>query len=383
MYVGELESKLDQDGTSKFRLQSEVDKLKIDLMSASDASTDAIELRERVSSLEKSVENYRGKARDAESRAKDKIMALAERLASATKSKDEIDAVLKKVNGEKAEVIAALEGVIHEVQNREDEIESLSDILHKRDEELEHAKTIATKALSSAKDIQKRYKDKEKEVSSGLFEKMDELHDDIDMLNSKNDTLERKISMLERDLRERTLECKRLKDQLRQIDGNTLSDNEFFKSSDNEFFKSNDDATHSTYLSSRSHTSNVGSNFGSSHGSKMGRSLNIDADSINRGSGLEPDAFSPAHSPQSPTDGFGEEEYPAFEVQRSASNDGLSTSSPELMGQAANTWLSDYDNEDRSGIESIPSEAGSSNSRRSTERDALRKYVRNRYMNRK
>jgi predicted RNase H-like nuclease (RuvC/YqgF family) len=35
IYVGELESKLDQDSTSKFRLQSEVDKLKIDLMSAS------------------------------------------------------------------------------------------------------------------------------------------------------------------------------------------------------------------------------------------------------------------------------------------------------------------------------------------------------------
>jgi chromosome segregation ATPase len=349
MYLGELESKLDQDSTSKFRLQSEVDKLKIDLMSAADASTDAMELRERVSSLEKSVENYRGKARDAESRAK-------ERLASATKSKDEVDAVLKKVNGEKAEVIAALEGVIHEVQNREDEIDSLSDLLHKRDEELEHAKIIATKALASAKDIQKRYKDKEKELNSGLFEKMDELHDDIDMLNSKNETLERKISMLERDLRERNNECKRLKDQLRQIDGNALGDN--------EFSKANDDATHSTY---------TGSNFGSSHGSKMGsRSFNIDADSINninRGSGLEPDAFSHAHSPQSPTDGFSEEEYPAFEVQRSTSNDGMSTST--------------FDTEDRSGIESVPSEAGSSSSRKSMERDALRKYVRKRYMNRK
>jgi chromosome segregation ATPase len=243
-----------------------------------------VELRERVSSLEKSVDNYRGKAHDAESRAKDKTMALEERLALATKSTDEIDAVLKKVNGEKAEVIAALEGVIHEVQNREDEIESLSDLLHKRDEELERAKIIATKALASAKDIQKRYKEKER--NSGLFEKMDELHDDIDMLNSKNDTLERKISMLERDLRERNMECKRLKDhQLRQIDGNVLDDN--------EFFKSNDDATHTTYSTSRSHTSNVGSTYGSSHGSKLGRSLNIDADSINRGSGLDPDAFSP------------------------------------------------------------------------------------------
>jgi hypothetical protein len=53
------------------------------------------------------------------------------------------------------------------------------------------------------------------------------------------------------------------------------------------------------------------------------------------------------------------------------------------MGQAANSWLSEYDNEDRSGIESVPSEAGSSQSRRSMERDALRKYVRKRYMNRK
>jgi peptidoglycan hydrolase CwlO-like protein len=72
---------------------------------------------------------------------------------------------------------------------------------------------------------------------------MDELHDDIDMLNSKNDTLERKISMLERDLRERNMECKPLKDQLRQIDGNVLGDN--------ESFKSNDAATHSTYSSNK------------------------------------------------------------------------------------------------------------------------------------
>jgi chromosome segregation ATPase len=379
IHVGELESKFDQESSALQsevdKLQSEVDKLKLYLTSAKDVSTDATELRERVSSLENSVENYRGKARDAESRAKDKIMVLTEKLASATKSKDEIDGVLKKVNGEKAEVIAALEGVIHEVQNREDEIESLSDLLHKRDEELEHAKVIATKALASAKDIQKRYKGKEKELNSGLFEKMDALHDDIDKLKSKNDTLQHKISMLERDLRERNMECKRLKDQLRQIDGNALRNS--------ESFKSNDDETHSTYATSRSHTSNQGSNFGSSHGSKMGRSVNIDPDSFHRRSRLDPDAFSPAHSPESLSNGFSEEEYPAFEVQRSTSNDGMSTSTPELMGQAANNWVSDYETEDRSGIESVHSGGGSTHSKQSMERDALRKYVRKRYMNRK
>jgi hypothetical protein len=65
----------------------------------------------------------------------------------------------------------------------------LSDLFHRRDEELQHANIIATKALQSAKDIQKHFKDKYKDHGSGLMERMDELKDNAATLASKNETL--------------------------------------------------------------------------------------------------------------------------------------------------------------------------------------------------
>ncbi|CAJ1941409.1 unnamed protein product [Cylindrotheca closterium] len=195
MHVMELESKLDQDSDAKHTLRHEIDKLKADSHAL---------------------------ARDADARAKDMTRQLEARLESSARERDDIEKTLQKLTHEKSEVINALEGVINEVQNREDEIESLTEILQRRDEELQHAKIIATKALQSAKDIQKRYKEKEKDRHTDMMEKMDELHDSIGVLSSKNDSLQRKISMLERELRDRNIECRRLKDQLRQIDGGPL-----------------------------------------------------------------------------------------------------------------------------------------------------------------
>merc|ERR1712176_31684 len=106
---------------------------------------------------------------------------------------------------------------INEVQNREDEIESLSELLQRRDEELQHAKIIATQALQSAKDIHKRSKRKDDDRHLDLIERMDIVSDTADRLTTKNESLQRKISFLERDLRDRNLECNRLRDQLKQI----------------------------------------------------------------------------------------------------------------------------------------------------------------------
>jgi outer membrane murein-binding lipoprotein Lpp len=364
----ELESKLDQDTDAKHELQLEIDKLKSNLSTVAEVSTEASELREKVYSLEKSVEAYRGKAREA----KDLVTSLQEKLASATDGREQIEKTLKKVNGERAEVIVALEGVINEVQNREDEIESLSELLHRRDEELQHAKTIATKALQSAKDIQKRYKEKDMDRHS-VLESMDELNDKVDVLTSKNDTLQRKISMLERDLRDRNLECKRLKDQLRQIDGKQLRENDSSRVNDNVSAFS---GTQDTYCSSRTFSN------AASSGSMGGMGMRIDTSAMDPhdGMGMETDSFSPSASPRSGGDNMFEKEveYPAFDKQPSLDSDDAG-SSTIITNDASNRWAQDFDSESRSGFDSI----SSGRSRRSIERDALRKYVRQRYMSKR
>lgn len=371
IYVMELESKLDQDTDAKHQMQLDIDRLKNDLNSAVEVSSEAGELRQRVYALETEVENYRAKSRDTEFKSKEIIRVLESKLSDATKTRDEIEEILKKTQGEKAEVIAALEGVINEVQNREDEIESLSDLLHRRDEELQHAKIIATKALQSAKDIQKRFKDRDKSQQSELMQRMDELSDNVDTLSSKNETLQRKIAMLERDLRDRNLECKRLKDQLRQIDGGSFRDSRDPVKDDGSAF------THSTYASSRGE---------GSRGLRISTGQNIDPDGI----GLGSDSFSPT-GPNSPMQEFGDEnmfskevEFPDFEQKpsRDMSDDGAGTSTI-MTSDIGNRWSQDIESDNRStGFDSVGSER-TGKSRRSIERDALRKYVRQRYMSKR
>jgi chromosome segregation protein len=366
MYVMELESKLDQDTDAKHQMQLDIDRLKNNLNSAVEVSSEAGELREQVFALETEIESYRVKAHDAEYKSKESTRSLEVELADAIKARDDIDENLKKTQGEKAEVIAALEGVINEVQNREDEIESLSELLHRRDEELQHAKIIATKALESAKDIQKRFKARDKTQQSDLLQRMDELSDNVDTLSNKNETLQRKIAMLERDLRDRNLECKRLKDQLRHIDANSLRDSRDPIKDDGSAF------THSTYGSSRG------------DGSK-GLRLNTGASLEPDGIGLGADSFSPSggNSPTSPADAFGDEnmfskevEFPAFDQK--LSGDFSDEGAGESTIDSASRWSNDFESDNRSaGFDSIGS------SRKSIERDALRKYVKSRYMSKR
>lgn len=387
MYIMELESKLDQDSDAKHQLQREIDRLKSNLSSAAEVSQEANELREKVYSLEKAVENYRGKARDAEFKSKDSMRSLEDKLSEAKQAKEEVEVALQKVQGEKAEVIAALEGVINEVQNREDEIESLSELLHRRDEELQHAKIIATKALQSAKDIQKRYKDKDETLQSDMMDKMDALTDNLDTLTSKNETLERKISMLERDLRDKTRECNRLKDQLRQIDGNGFADRDPVKDDASTYTQSTIGSTSRVDsfpnpVSSGSHGGSRGSRH--SRGSrdfKISTSGSIDPEGI----GMGIDSFSPgSHPNNSPTGEYGgddmfnrEVEFASFGQKDGTEYDGDGAASTIVTSDVTDRWSQEYETE--SGFESVSSEPFSK-SRRSVERDALRKYVRQRYM---
>lgn len=373
MYVMELESKLDQDTDAKHQMQLDIDRLKSNLNSAVEVSSEAAELREKIFALETEVESYRVQVHDAEYKSKDSMRSLEAALAEATKSRDDIEENLKKTQGEKAEVIAALEGVINEVQNREDEIESLSDLLHRRDEELQHAKIIATKALESAKDIQKRFKARDKTQQSDLMQRMDELSDNVDTLSSKNETLQRKIVMLERDLRDRNLECNRLKDQLRHIDGNPIRDAREPIKDDGSAF------THSTYGSSRA---------SGSRGLRLNTGASLDPDGLDMGVGV--DSFSPTggNSPTSPIGEFGDEnmfsnevEFPAFDRKPSTdfSDDGAGASTI-MTSDVGSRWSNDFESDNRStGFDSINSEPAGK-SRKSIERDALRKYVRQRYM---
>ena len=388
MYVMELESKLDQDTDAKHVMQTEIDKLKVSLNTAAGVSNEAAGMREQINALEDSVDEFRIKLRESESKAKSSSKSLEERLSTASKEKEEVETLLNKANSEKAEVIAALEGVINEVQNREDEIESLSELLHRRDEELEHAKIIATKALQSAKDIQKRYRDKEQDRESEAFGTIDELHDNINELTAKNDTLGHKISSLERDLKNKNLECKRLKDQLKHFDENQLRDHNLPDANeDGPAFSARhgvkDDSSAFSASSSgyRRHYANSGQP-PSSEG--PGFRVETDQPAPHDELGFGGDSFSPSPSPRaSPHSQFEDERFEkeAFDPFDKHEPEGDVLSGGDLSDGGGSSTIATTETSKswRDENESVSSET---RTRKSIERDALRRYVRQRYRKR-
>ncbi|VEU40840.1 unnamed protein product [Pseudo-nitzschia multistriata] len=345
IYVMELESKLDQGTDTKHHLQLEIDQLRNNLDSASSVSSEALELRQKVNALEATVANSR-----------ESIESLEQKLEEASASRKEISTSLKKANSEKAEVIAALEGVINEVQNREDEIESLSELLQRRDEELQHAKIIATKALASAKDIQKRYKHKDANEHSGIMGRMDEVNEDIDRLRTENETQQRKIFSLERDLKDKKLECKRLKDQLRQFDGRQMRENV------------KDD------ISAVSTQSTEFTNFSNPPNSEMAVEGQLQLSSQ---MSMDSGSFSPSNRVQNTSsrsdDGFsGHADFASVEEHFSKDS---------FDSQVGDTEWQDFDDGNGSGFDSTASDQQSA-VKAKVERDALRKYVRQRYSSR-
>jgi hypothetical protein len=76
----------------------------------------------------------------------------------------------------------------------------------------------------------------------------------------------------------------------------------------------------------------------------------------------------------------GDIEFPSVEKQ--FSEESIDECSGGVSTDLGSRWIPDFENESRYGFESVSSEQQSSKSRRSIERDALRKYVRQRYMKR-
>lgn len=312
----ELEAKLKEESVSKVSLLKEVESLKQSSTMISTAAIEAQALRKQLSIMEEAAENERWSENGQESTAKELELKLIE----TEKSKANVEKRLERVNAERNEVINALEEVINEVQNREDEIEALATILRKRDEELEHAKLIATKALASAQEIKARYKGRERD------EKTQELQSVIDTLSQKNDDLQSKQTKLKRELDDRRKECATLKTALQKPTSEITSSGDTIEHTEEEFRFVKD--TLSPFQN------NIG---------------------------------------RSSTDSF---DLGSVSIEL---NDTLSTQSAEL--NAASGWLHDFDSRepDEPASSSAQTEPSSS-SRRSIERDALRKYVRKRYL---
>ena len=213
--IADLKDKLDEESRTTSALRREAEQLRGDASTvSSNLSYEANAIKDRLGAMEKSLEVERALARDSDNAR----IRLEEELAAAEKSKQELEARFEKINGERTEVITALEEVIHEVQSREEEIESLANILRKRDEELEHAKLIATKALASAQDLRTRYKERGSERNLELNDKVTELNKNLEFVTTKNDELQRRTSRLEEQLRAREAECSNLKSRINNQD---------------------------------------------------------------------------------------------------------------------------------------------------------------------
>lgn len=355
--LAELNHKLEEESTSKAALEKEI----VSLRSLDDNSTKASEMKTIKEQLEKAlvdqkraneklqaeIETLKASTSDgAETDLKPRLTAMIEENRKLHKqlmvmetsstgsadvdtmkskvikleiSKKDLEQRLKKANNERAEVITALEDVISEVQSREEEIESLAQVLKKRDDELDHAKLIASKALASAQDMKARYRNK----GGDPAKKQAELQAEIDFLVGQNEELETKTADMEQDLLDKEKECNELKGKLRQFQGkpNKL-DGHLTKAKDD--FSAFDDVGFPAF----------------------------DADSP-----TQPDSL-----------GF---------------NDTMSTQSGDIQ-RSAGGWIHDFDSGSTSSggspRDDARTEPSDLHSRRSVERDALRKYVRKRYL---
>lgn len=283
---------------------------------------------EREKYLEEQLVQFMGFSGDAST----DMTELEEKLLTVEQSRADLEDRLKKANGERKEVMNALGDLIGEVQSREDEIEALALILKKRDEELEHAKLIATKALASAQDLKSRCRGLEENRQTDMSDKLSELNSSVDFLSKKNNSLERKTAKMEKALQDKELECSDLRNQRNRSNTNKSRhfSNEEEKKLDDDSFQAIDNAFPTFETATASPTT---------HGSSL------------------------------------------------VLNDTMSTQSEEIQGGATG-WLHDFgshtgstdSDDDASSFAGSRSKSTSQQSRKSIERDAMRKYVRSRYM---
>ena len=348
-----LEKKLKEQTMAKAALQQEVDNLQTEMHSVADSSSETFDLREKIASLENLVEE----AREGEAKAAEVVQDVENRLQKMEDLHMELEQRYNKVNGEKEEVIAALEDVIHEVQSREEEIESLASILRKRDEELDHAKLIATKALASAQEMKSRYKEKggrDSAQNGDLKNKIEHLNGQLEVVLKKNESLQRRTAALEAELKR---QANSSKETVRGSTGSVSSNQNL-------------------------HAATSGSSLKGFHN---GVTTDADGFALMDEFGDTFPSFDDQLSTSSPTSqntshSNGQSKHAPFDET-------MSTYTADI-GETTKGWIHDFDSMssesgNRDSFDEAKSEPGVSQSRRSIERDALRKYVRKRYMKHK
>jgi hypothetical protein len=353
--VVDMEMKLGEKDKEMVALKEEVSALKACVLNATDVSVarsmDSKGLQNKVSELETLVANYKEESAKLELEKRQNIIELENKLDDSKKVHEEMIRQMEVIVSERTEAFEALEQVINEVHIREDELDSLSTVLEKRDNELENAKIIATKALAQAQEIKSKYMQKgfrESDRHAELQIQIDELSASLDFLNEKNDKLRSKTLRLETELRDKNMECIRLRDTLRDAAHQEESHEE--KSVRSDFSLVDEHGFLPLDLSETNTQLKVG---------KMDEFMLMES------------GFSMVHSDEP-------SQSSSFMIDES-----MSTNTANLGG--ATRWLEDFNSdnagsfsESGDGVRSGPGAHGIP--RRSIERNSLRKYVRRRYL---
>ena len=334
---------------------------------------DSMHFQERINELEEQIEQQRKSVAKNVTDSQETVNQLRKQLADAQKAQEEVASTLESLSNEKDEVVDALEQVLNEVQGRDEEIETLTEILEKRDEELEHAKIIATKAIAQAQEIQNKYKEKNSRESSSkvadLESKIESLNVSLEFLASKNEDLQKKNARLESELREKSLQMSRVK--------------EGHGSPGDYGPKENQGFVENASFSSPSTDSNASMSRRPNSTTRRSRSSPIKSRRKSRNGFSEldnTDAFSPFDETPEHTISKLDQHVAAQSTKREAPGHVTSHSVGEF-GQPSE-WVADFevDFDNSSDFHDARSEPGVARTRQSIERDALRKYVRKRYL---
>ena len=355
--VVEMESKLVDKEKEASSLKEEVEKLKSTLLNTADDSMIRLVstkgLQDKITELEELVRKQKSEVTMVECDKVQTVDRLQKKLEDAKTLQKEIVRQMNDTIEERNDAVDALEEVIQEVNIREEELDSLVTVLEKRDNELENAKIIAIKALASAQEIKSKYLEKGARESDRHVEfriQIDELSTSVEFLNDKNDKMRCKTLRLETELREKNLECIRLRDALRN---------------DSQKNDPDDDP--------------IVSNYGlvDQHGF-----LPLDLKETRKPSKIgKMDEFMLMESGFSMSQSDEPSQDSSFMI-----NESMSTNTADLRG--ATEWLHDFNSDNASGfgesVDGVRSEPGAQGiARRSVERDTLRKYVRRRYLKQK
>ena len=351
-----LEAELQEKEEASGALEQDLEKAKDSLRNAVDASmartAEGLELKNKIKDLEQKLEGFHEISSRSTSDSQQSLQRLESKLVDAENKRDELGDQLEMISRERKEAVEALEQMIKEVQIREAELEELTEVINQREEELDNAKLIATKALASAQEIKTRYKEKGVRDSDRNTEyklMIDELNASIEFLTGKNDKLKARSNRLENELHEKNVECARLRDELKDSKENGGSSSSLGRGFEADGF-----------FPLEPQQQGVG---GRNSSGKMNDFMLMESGF--RSSPQDRQSLSPT----------------SLELPREA----LSTNSANLGKPTS--WLEDFDNDKKStfagDVGVVKSENGGGvekGSRRAVERDALRKYVRKRYL---